>query len=143
MRIRVETIRSVRSYTIEQAVLAKGIHLLPFRTEKLSPSAPMLLRQSTWESRSPPLFKTKKPNTVRCWAFFICSRLRSGGRGRKKLFFPSLGPAPKGEPSRSMPFHFLFGVFAFARPRLLEGRQRAVCLFTFYFMFLSLLALGS
>ena len=31
-------------------------HLLPFRTEKLSPSAPMVLRK--WESRSPPFYES-------------------------------------------------------------------------------------
>ena len=30
-----------------------GVHLFPYRTEKLSPSAPMVLRK--WESRSPPI----------------------------------------------------------------------------------------
>ena len=32
-----------------QAVTARGIHLYPFRTEKLSPATPMVLRK--WESR--------------------------------------------------------------------------------------------
>ena len=101
MRIRVETIRSARSYTIEQAVLAKGIHLLPFRTEKLSPSAPMLLRQSTWESRSPPLFKTKKLNTERCWAFFMC---------------PASAPLWQ-QGTQEV-------ILSFARPRLLKGSEQ-------------------
>ena len=33
--------------------IARGFHLLPFRTEKLSPSAPMVLLW--WESRSLPV----------------------------------------------------------------------------------------
>ena len=35
-----------------KAVIARGIHLYPFRTEKLSHAAPMVLRKR--ESRSPP-----------------------------------------------------------------------------------------
>ena len=38
-----------------KAVIARGIHLLPYRTEKLSPLAPMVLHL-LWESRSPPPF---------------------------------------------------------------------------------------
>ena len=34
---------------IFKAVIARGIHLYPFRTEKLSPVTPMVLRK--WESR--------------------------------------------------------------------------------------------
>ena len=34
---------------IFKAVIARGIHLFPFRTEKLSPVTPMVLRK--WESR--------------------------------------------------------------------------------------------
>ena len=33
--------------------IAQGIHLFPFRTEKLSPAAPMVL-PNRWESRSSP-----------------------------------------------------------------------------------------
>ena len=35
-----------------KVVIARGFHLFPFRTEKLNPAAPMVLRK--WESRSPP-----------------------------------------------------------------------------------------
>ena len=35
-----------------KAAMASGIHLFPFRTEKLSLTAPMVLRK--WESRPPP-----------------------------------------------------------------------------------------
>ena len=35
--------------------MAAGFHLFPFRTEKLSPPAPMVLRK--WESRRPPTFQ--------------------------------------------------------------------------------------
>ena len=57
---------------------ARGFHLFPFRTEKLSPSAPMVLRKR--ESRSlPPFFlllKFKRPNG----AFFV-------GEIFRRLFF--------------------------------------------------------
>ena len=36
-----------------KAAIARGFHLFPFRTEKLNPAAPMVLRK--WESRQPPL----------------------------------------------------------------------------------------
>ena len=35
-----------------KAVIASGYHLYPYRTEQLSPIAPMVLRK--WESRTPP-----------------------------------------------------------------------------------------
>ena len=35
-----------------KAAIARGSHLFPFRTEKLNPAAPMVLRK--WESRQPP-----------------------------------------------------------------------------------------
>ena len=41
-------------YDIQVAIVA-GFHLFPFRTEKLSPSTPMVLRK--WESRSLPSFR--------------------------------------------------------------------------------------
>ena len=31
--------------------IARGVHLFPFRTQKLSPVASMVLRGFTWESR--------------------------------------------------------------------------------------------
>ena len=40
--------QSVKDQDIK-AVIARGIHLYPFRTEKLSPVTPMVLRK--WESR--------------------------------------------------------------------------------------------
>ena len=36
--------------------IEKGIHLIPFRTQKLSPSSPMVLYTRVWESRSLPSF---------------------------------------------------------------------------------------
>ena len=39
-------------------VIAPGFHLLPFRTEKLSPVAPMVL-STRRESRSPPFFNKR------------------------------------------------------------------------------------
>ena len=40
--------------TLFPVVIAAGFHLFPFRTEKLSPTAPMVLRKR--ESRSPPSY---------------------------------------------------------------------------------------
>ena len=37
------------SEKVTKAVTARGIHLFPFRTEKLNPATPMVLRK--WESR--------------------------------------------------------------------------------------------
>ena len=37
------------SENVTKAVTARGIHLFPFRTEKLNPATPMVLRK--WESR--------------------------------------------------------------------------------------------
>ena len=44
--------KRIQYVTLFQAVIAPGFHLFPFRTEKLSPAAPMVLRKR--ESRSPP-----------------------------------------------------------------------------------------
>ena len=44
--------------TLFQAVIASGFHLFPFRTEQLSPYAPMVLRK--WESRSPPFIRVER-----------------------------------------------------------------------------------
>ena len=38
-----------------QVAIASGFHLFPFRTEKLSPTAPMVLPR--WESRSLPFWR--------------------------------------------------------------------------------------
>ena len=65
-----------------KAVMAAGFHLFPFRTEKLSPPAPMVLRK--WESRRPPTFqgslRRRVSNSLFCFPFlpsrfaicFIC-----------------------------------------------------------------------
>ena len=37
-------------------IIAKGPHPIPFRTRKLSPSAPMVLCLKIWKSRSLPAF---------------------------------------------------------------------------------------
>ena len=34
------------------AIMAEGVHPIPFRTRKLSPPAPMVLRRRPWESRT-------------------------------------------------------------------------------------------
>ena len=47
-----------------------GLHLFPFRTEKLNPSAPMVLRKR--ESRSPPSSKLLSV-FIDGKEFFICS----------------------------------------------------------------------
>ena len=56
-----------------QVVIAVGFHLFPFRTEKLSPTAPMVLRKR--ESRSPPSYFKRKPFQQDCWegfSFLLC-----------------------------------------------------------------------
>ena len=55
-----------------KAVMAAGFHLFPFRTEKLSPPAPMVLRK--WESRRPPTFqgslRRRVSNSLFSFSFF-------------------------------------------------------------------------
>ena len=41
-------------------IIAKGPHPIPFRTRKLSPSAPMVLCLKIWESRTLPGYKIMK-----------------------------------------------------------------------------------
>ena len=56
-----------------KAVMAAGFHLFPFRTEKLSPPAPMVLRK--WESRRPPTFqwslRRSVSNSLFSFSFFV------------------------------------------------------------------------
>ena len=41
-------------------IIAKGPHPIPFRTRKLSSSAPMVLCLKTWKSRTLPALKNKE-----------------------------------------------------------------------------------
>ena len=47
-----------------------GVHLFPFRTEQLSPSAPMVLGQMSRESRSVPTQFNKMPRSLRTSGHF-------------------------------------------------------------------------
>ena len=55
--------------TVIKVAIATGFHLFPFRTEKLSPSTPMVLRK--WESRSPPSLKALQVEILEALSFFI------------------------------------------------------------------------
>ena len=58
-----------------QVAIASGFHLFPFRTEKLSPTAPMVLPR--WESRSLPFWReTRFRNEA--GLFFVWYGSRSG-----------------------------------------------------------------
>ena len=48
-KVKAEAKGRASSEQVTKAVTARGIHLFPFRTEKLSPATPMVLRK--WESR--------------------------------------------------------------------------------------------
>ena len=61
------TARSCTLYDIQVAIVA-GFHLFPFRTEKLSPFTPMVLRK--WESRSLPFLKRFRAQSE-ALSFFI------------------------------------------------------------------------
>ena len=66
----------VRGAAKQKAVTAAGFHLFPFRTEKLSPPAPMVLRKR--ESRLPPPFMEPPGNHVRFSGGFFCCLVRDG-----------------------------------------------------------------
>ncbi len=55
--------------------MEKGKYLTPFRTQKSSPSSPMVLHTRVWESRSPPgfLFLTLTISIVRVFFFVLIS----------------------------------------------------------------------
>src|SRR5574344_3055338 len=55
---------------IFQAAIARGFHLFPFRTEKLSPAAPMVL-PAKWESRSPPFSARGEGFHLDCFASLL------------------------------------------------------------------------
>ena len=68
-------------------VIAPGFHLLPFRTEKLSPVAPMVL-STRRESRSPPFFQIRdsyQSNHLMGVSFLCVS-----GRGLR-IYFSEVG----------------------------------------------------
>ena len=56
-------------YDIQVAIVA-GFHLFPFRTEKLSPFTPMVLRK--WESRSLPFFERASGLESEALFFLFC-----------------------------------------------------------------------
>ena len=53
-----------------QVAIVAGFHLFPFRTEKLSPFTPMVLRK--WESRSPPSLRELGKTIPGSLSFFVC-----------------------------------------------------------------------
>lgn len=76
--------------------MAGEAHPVPSRTRKLSPLAPMVLRCSPWESRTPPASKGR----------FRFARVRAGPRGEipARAFFCFVGrPASGPPPSRRGP----------------------------------------
>ena len=50
-------------------VIVSGVHLFPFRTEKLSPTAPMVLPR--WESRSLPFYVRVRCGEIRSGLFLF------------------------------------------------------------------------
>ena len=63
--------------TLFPVVIASGFHLFPFRTEKLSPTAPMVLRKR--ESRSPPSYFQEEALPARLLGglfIFLCGPMR-------------------------------------------------------------------
>ena len=60
-----------------QVVIASGFHLFPFRTEKLSPIAPMVLRRSGRVGRR--LFFKKEP-VIGLAGFFFALKVRCNKR---------------------------------------------------------------
>ena len=78
-----------------KVAIATGFHLFPFRTEKLSPSAPMVLRK--WESRSPP--SSIKPRFMYLsrgfliWIHWINGMIRLNETVKNKVGNPEIGAA--------------------------------------------------
>ena len=60
--------------------IARGLHLFPFRTEKLNLVAPMVLRKR--ESRSPPPSEESLTDTIRGAFSFLGEMGIMGGLGR-------------------------------------------------------------
>ena len=65
------TIRAAARYDIIQVVTATGIHLFPFRTEKLSPFTPMILlyQVGKWVAAN---FKSLRANALRLFCWRLC-----------------------------------------------------------------------
>ena len=55
-----QEVRSTKNTSFSVAI-ARRLHPFPFRTRKLSPPSPMILRRSSWESRSLPGHSSKSP----------------------------------------------------------------------------------
>ena len=89
-----------------QVAMAAGIHLFPFRTEKLSPPAPMVLGDR--ESRWPPSYWSRPINLIgRLFFCRRCRRRRIPGTGLHPCLWYAV-PSELGNKSCRMP-HFRHG----------------------------------
>ena len=89
-----------------QVAMAAGIHLFPFRTEKLSPPAPMVLGDR--ESRWPPSYWSRPINLIgRLFFCRRCRRRRIPGTGLHPCLWHAV-PSELGNKSCRMP-HFRQG----------------------------------
>ena len=86
------------SVNLIQAVIASGFHLFPFRTEKLSPSAPMVLHTRGRVGRRR-LFRKGSPSVRLDWRASSFMWIR--GVGLLTFFVPSVASAPLRDVERS------------------------------------------
>lgn len=72
-------------------VIEKGVHLIPSRTQKLSPSSPMVLHARVWESRSLPSFSfTPVKYSSSHFTGFFLAKLLVRALSCRDLFMPTL-----------------------------------------------------
>ena len=64
-------VTEVTRYIAIAVMMAKRIHLYPFRTQKLSSLTPKVLRVNPWEDRKLPLFKKSRVHYALGFIFFL------------------------------------------------------------------------
>ena len=83
--------------------IEKEVHLIPFRTQKLSPSSPMVLHTRVWKSRSPPSPFYFPQLSSDSWGFFM-------GRGRRPHALDSVDRRGHLRAKRSLPIAAGYGL---------------------------------
>ena len=83
--------------------IEKGKYLIPSRTQKSSPSSPMVLHTRVWESRSPPGFSFARHMSAFAGLFFLLNRALALAPARLLLNRALARPLPVPPAFRDLP----------------------------------------
>ncbi len=79
------TFRKEMRTTAFLVTIEKGNYLIPYRTQKSSPSSPMVLHARVWKSRASPVFFHEPQSNLRLFFFELFS-FRKGIQGDEHEF---------------------------------------------------------